>query len=318
MYPIARRKAPKRSQGGGSNKILYLRKEECMKSQNKVTKLLLSALVVLSAMIAVASPAQAQGPTLSFTAAIDPTASYVGETKNYTITLTNIGSGSGTSYYLSSAKVIVLSSGFTVDDASLSVTRVPSGTAWTAQLVGDEIQLSTSGTGRLSYGQSVLISFDATAIAVGTWEWTTSAYHGTDWTTPAGISGSQPTVTVTSPTIAAIINIDPDTLNLSSDGIPITAYIQFPQGYNVEDIDVASILLNDEIPVALKKDGSLWSELQDADSDGTPETLMVKFDRSAVQAILNIGEEVEITITGTAGGIPFVGSDTIRVIDQGN
>ncbi|HUV64318.1 MAG TPA: hypothetical protein VMW24_10495, partial [Sedimentisphaerales bacterium] len=127
----------------------------------------------------------------------------------------------------------------------------------------------------------------------------------------------QPTVTVTSPTIAAIIDIDPDTLNLSSEGNPVTAYIQLPQGYDIADIDVSSILLNDVIPVAMKN-GSLWYDLQDSDSDGIADTLMVKFDRAAVQDILEVGEEVEITVTGTAGGIPFVGSDTIRVIDEGN
>jgi hypothetical protein len=288
-----------------------------MKSQNKVTKFLLSAMLVLLTIIVLAPPVKADAPTLLFTATIDPTTANVGETKNYTITITNVGSGNGNSYYLGSAKVDVPTSYFTVDGSTLSVTRVPSGTAWTATLVGTEIQLSTTGTGTLDNGQYIEVSFDATAIAAGTGEWTTSAYHGTDWSTALGISGPQPTVTVTSAIIEAIVDIDPDTLNLSSNGVPVTAYIQLPEGFDVEDIDVGSILLNDLIPVAVKN-GSLWFELQDSDYDGVADTLMVKFDRSAVNEILEVGDEVEITVTGTVNAIPFVGSDTIKVIDQGS
>jgi hypothetical protein len=170
-----------------------------MKSQNKVTKFLLSTMFVLLTIVALVPSAKAAPPARLFTATIDPTAAYVGETKTYTITITNIGSGSGNSYDLGSAKVTVPTSGFTVDGSTLSVTRVPSGTAWTAVLVAGEIQLSTTGTGKLGYEESLLISFDATAVAAGIWEWTTSAYVGTDWTTAATISGPQPTVTVTQP-----------------------------------------------------------------------------------------------------------------------
>jgi hypothetical protein len=288
-----------------------------MKSQNKVTKFLLSAMVITLTMIVTTPSVRADGPTLLFTATIDPTTAYVGETKTYTITITNVGSGSGNSYYLGSAKITVPTSYFTVDGSTLSVTRVPAGTAWTATLVGTEIQLSTTGTGTLANGQYIEVSFDATAIAPGTGEWTTSAYHGTDWSTSLGISGSQPTVTVTSSIITAIVDIDPDTLNLSSEGVPVTAYIQLPQGCDVEDIDVGSILLNDLIPVTMKN-GYLWFELQDSDNDGIADTLMVKFDRSDVNEILEVGDEVEITVTGMVGTIPFVGSDIIRVIDQGS
>ena len=292
-----------------------------MKSQNRITKFLLSAMLVLLTIIVLTPPVKAAAPTLLFTATIDPTAAYVGETKTYTITITNVGSGNGNSYYLGSAKVNTPTSYFTVDGSTLSVTRVPAGTAWTATLVGTEIQLYTTGTGTLDNGQYIEVSFDATAIAAGTGEWTTSAYHGTDWSTPAAISGPQPTVTVTSAIITAIVDIDPDTLNLSSEGVPVTAYIQLPQGYDVEDIDVDSILLNDSVPVAVIPNSNppeLWFELQDSDYDGIDDTLMVKFDRSAVQEILEVGDEVEITVTGTVGAIPFVGSDTIKVIDKGS
>ena len=53
----------------------------------------------------------------------------------------------------------------------------------------------------------------------------------------------------------------------------------------------------------------------DCNDNGIPD-LMVKFDRRAVQAILDVGESVEITITGEVDGIPFMGTDTIRVINR--
>ena len=40
--------------------------------------------------------------------------------------------------------------------------------------------------------------------------------------------------------------------------------------------------------------------------------LIVKFDRNAVIAILPVGAQVEVTVTGTARGIAFQGRDVIR------
>jgi len=112
--------------------------------------------------------------------------------------------------------------------------------------------------------------------------------------------------------IQAVIDIDPDTLNLKSKGKWITCYIELPGDYDVEDIDVSTIKLNDEVPAESRPTG-----IGDCDDDGIAE-LMVKFDRSAVQEILQEGNEVEITVTGELNdGIQFEGSDAIRVIDKG-
>jgi hypothetical protein len=51
----------------------------------------------------------------------------------------------------------------------------------------------------------------------------------------------------------------------------------------------------------------------DYDKDGISD-LMVKFDRGAVQKILSVGDQVEVTISGKVAGIAFEGTDTIRVI----
>jgi len=55
-------------------------------------------------------------------------------------------------------------------------------------------------------------------------------------------------------------------------------------------------------------------EVDDYDSDGIPD-LMLKFNRAAVQNTLNVGNDVEITISGKlTNGRSFEGKDTIPVI----
>jgi hypothetical protein len=111
--------------------------------------------------------------------------------------------------------------------------------------------------------------------------------------------------------IPATVDIDPDTLNLKSNGKWITAYIELPEGYDVADIDVSTILLEDTISAEANP-----TEIGDYDEDGFAD-LMVKFDRSNVQEILEVGDEVEITVTGELTyGTLFEGTDTIRVIDE--
>jgi len=112
--------------------------------------------------------------------------------------------------------------------------------------------------------------------------------------------------------ISATVDIDPDTLNLKSKGEWITCYIELPEGYDVNDIDVGTVVLNGAVPAEPKP-----TEVGDNDHDGVPD-LMVKFDRSSVQDILEPGDEVEITVTGElTDRTLFEGSDTIRVIEDG-
>jgi hypothetical protein len=121
--------------------------------------------------------------------------------------------------------------------------------------------------------------------------------------------------------IPATIDIDPDTLNLRSWGNWITAYIEFPEGYDVADIDVSSILLNGTIPVCR----CAPTAVGDYDSDGISD-LMVKFFRLRVICFIlchiNIAELLEegcmtvpLTLTGKlSDGTLFEGSDAIRII----
>jgi len=122
---------------------------------------------------------------------------------------------------------------------------------------------------------------------------------------------------VSHPILSATVDIDPDSLNFRSRGKWITAYVELPGDYDVNDINVSSILLNDTIPVDL----TAPTAIGDYDSDSIPD-LMVKFDRAQVIYYLldNIDIEerfttVTLTITGYLyDGTPFQGSDTIKVI----
>ena len=107
------------------------------------------------------------------------------------------------------------------------------------------------------------------------------------------------------------IDIDPDTLNVKSKGKWITTYIELPEGYDVNDIDVGTVLLNYQVHAEAHP-----TEIGDYDNDDIAD-LMVKFDGQEVIAIVDAGDQVEITVTGKlTDGALFKGIDTIRVIDK--
>jgi hypothetical protein len=85
----------------------------------------------------------------------------------------------------------------------------------------------------------------------------------------------------------------------------------------VADIDVGTVALEGESLFESALQAEPWpTEIGDYDEDGIPD-LMVKFDRSAVQELADVGENVELTVFGKWGEVPFRGSDDIRVIDPG-
>ena len=94
-------------------------------------------------------------------------------------------------------------------------------------------------------------------------------------------------------------------MNLRSGGRWTTAYIKLPESYNVEDIDVSTIMLNDAVPAE--------------NSKVCGRKLMVRFDRSEIIAhIYHVSGitygDVTLTITGQlTDGTMFEGSDTIKI-----
>jgi len=121
--------------------------------------------------------------------------------------------------------------------------------------------------------------------------------------------------------LSAVVDINPDALNLRSVGQWITAYIQLPTEYSAADINATTILLNGTIsPVQDLKYGFVTDSseyLVDHNNDGILER-MVKFDRATVESfIYNQGiryGNVALTITGKLfDGILFEGTDIIFV-----
>ena len=123
------------------------------------------------------------------------------------------------------------------------------------------------------------------------------------------------------PVINTTVDIKPQTLTLRGKVKWITAYIELPEGYNVDDINVSSILLNNTILV----DSSAPTATGDYDSDGVQD-LMVKLNRAGVRSyilanvnMIELIEERFMTVTLTLigylkDGTPFQGSTTIRII----
>jgi cell wall-associated NlpC family hydrolase len=113
------------------------------------------------------------------------------------------------------------------------------------------------------------------------------------------------------PIIPATVDFDPNTLNLKSKGNWVSVYIELPIGhdYNISMINVTTVMLNNQIYAEAK----LFA-IGDYDNDGILD-IMVKFNRKAIQAIFEVGEQVKVTISGKLiDGRIFEGRDTIKVI----
>ena len=130
--------------------------------------------------------------------------------------------------------------------------------------------------------------------------------------------------------ISATIDIDPNTINKKSGGQWVTVYIELPAEYDVKNIDPKTVMINDNdkvLPIMDPKYGFVSSEndyITDVDNDGIPER-MFKFIRSDVASTLDIGDSVQVTVTGCvkykneSGSdlADFMGTDTIKVMDKG-
>jgi len=109
--------------------------------------------------------------------------------------------------------------------------------------------------------------------------------------------------------IPATIEFNPDTLNRVSQGKWVTVYIELAEGYDVNGINIGSIFLNGVV----QAEEDLFN-IGDYDGDGILD-LMVKFDRQDFIAAHQVGEFVDIIITGElADGTAFEGYDVIRAL----
>jgi hypothetical protein len=104
----------------------------------------------------------------------------------------------------------------------------------------------------------------------------------------------------------------PETILLGSQGSPrrVQGFLEPPPPYTTDDIDVASIRINNVVPVDLTGPPVA---VGDEDGDGIPD-LKVYFSRSALELVLPLGEAVEVKVTGLLGSeAGFEGYDTVRI-----
>lgn len=117
--------------------------------------------------------------------------------------------------------------------------------------------------------------------------------------------------------IPATVRIEPETLNLGSNGV-FTAYIQLPDEHNVSDITLSTV----ECEEAPATEGKIvhGGEGGHHDMGQIGDTLKVKFNR---QDLVDVpaGDAIKLTVTGkvlhNGEEVDFEGNDTIRVIDKG-
>ena len=158
--------------------------------------------VVVAVMGWLASPASAATERY-FSSTTTPASVTAGSDNTHSITIencNNTGACSGfTTFFSQSIKsaTVEVPAGFTViSPLSVSATG---GKVWTASLSGSTIELVKTGPDQLSPGESVTVSFDATApCEAGFYEWTSAAFNADDLlSTPYDLVGGQPEVEVT-------------------------------------------------------------------------------------------------------------------------
>jgi hypothetical protein len=239
-------------------------------------------------------------------------------------------------------RLSVLPSGGTFEhfEASFLVDGVP---LWRQTAGGvyldQEVNVAGLGAWRILNGHEVFgheIEMRITALDASSEYGFDSAYW-TEWDNLRLIEGQ--------PTIPAIVTLDPGTLNPASNGKWITCYIELGQdksgkAYDVSAIDGASVTLrcgDTDIRACTTGDQG-WAtaaandeNVADFDGDGVLER-MVKFDRAAVQALVQPPEPATVSIQGRlaggkltngpqtngilTSGIQLEGKATIRVLDN--
>jgi hypothetical protein len=104
--------------------------------------------------------------------------------------------------------------------------------------------------------------------------------------------------------IQAIVKVTPKTLNLTSNGNWITCTVALGDNYDIGDVVLGSIMLNDELePVRTQ-------------IDEAEQKLLIKFDRAETQEMLsNAASPALMTVSGKlTDGTDFEGDDIIEIV----
>jgi subtilisin family serine protease len=108
---------------------------------------------------------------------------------------------------------------------------------------------------------------------------------------------------------ASEADIDPNTLNVASQGRWIVTRVELPAPYQAGDVVLSTVRL---LGLVAADEG--MSTIEDLDRDGIPD-LVLRFDRNATEAALPEGDDVEMTVAGDIGQtVRFVARDRVRVL----
>jgi hypothetical protein len=176
------------------------------------------------------------------------------------------------------------------------------GLSYDFEIFSDGILVASITAVPEGYGGTTAVTPNGPLADNTAYTWRTRAFDGERygaWMDMASFTGIVPRAFIT-----AGMKFEPETFNRKSQGQPVTVTITLPPGYRAADIDLASLRLEGTIPAESKPITVL------------PDQLLVKFDRSAVSAVLPAGEQVPVHVTGTVQSTPFEGVDVIRVLDK--
>jgi hypothetical protein len=112
--------------------------------------------------------------------------------------------------------------------------------------------------------------------------------------------------------IPATVDVGPERINLRSRGKWTPCHIELPEGYDLNDVNVSSIRLDDAVPAQASP-----TTIGDYDNDGVPD-LTFRFNRTEIQKhMLSQGFEFGDIVLKVSGGLLdgtlFEGTDIVRV-----
>ncbi|TFH34390.1 MAG: hypothetical protein E4G93_05420 [Dehalococcoidia bacterium] len=118
-------------------------------------------------------------------------------------------------------------------------------------------------------------------------------------------------VSIDAPTIAATIDIKPESLQRTSHGEPVMAFIDLPSPFGPHDVEAGSIRMR----------GGEGSWISPEHVQITGHRLEARFGRSEVIELVSdviAPDTVVLTVCGVigtgAGDCPFEGTDTVRIV----
>lgn len=145
------------------------------------------------------------------------------------------------------------------------------------------------------------------------WDWPEGSEWWVNYTAASYLTVDY--IAIGPPVVNATVDIYPSALNLQSKGKWIFSYVELPEGYSPDDIDISTIVLNNTVPVDLAAPIGVG----DYDNDNVSD-LMIAFNRTEiVEYIISKGVTQGNVTLAFAGKLhkmaSFAGSDVIKVSD---